>query len=161
MPLCTCKQCLISTNGQGKICHRTTIKRHMKREQMDQELEDEYQNLHPEEDDDLYEESESLPMEEGSAEEQNLDNEEESPMENEEGSPMETSEEQNLDNEEETPRENPFDFSDNEAHMGILSDFDDDDYCESQSESEFDEFADKEGEEFDEPEGEFQKCLIK
>src|SRR6266480_3447321 len=50
MPLCKCKQCLLSTNGQGRELHRTCINRHRKNEQINQELEDQYQNLYSEED---------------------------------------------------------------------------------------------------------------
>ena len=46
MPLCTCQQCLISTNGEGKDLHKSTIKKHMKRDQENKELENEFQNLH-------------------------------------------------------------------------------------------------------------------
>jgi hypothetical protein len=53
MPLCTCKKCLNITDGRGKEVHRTTILRHMNINQMNQKLEEEYQNLYPDKDDDF------------------------------------------------------------------------------------------------------------
>ena len=50
MPLCTCRQYLNATDGYGKELHRITIDRHMKEEQMDQKLEEEYKKLYPEKD---------------------------------------------------------------------------------------------------------------
>ncbi|CAG8744982.1 19894_t:CDS:2, partial [Rhizophagus irregularis] len=43
MPLCTCTHCKALTNGIGKEIHRTTVIRHMKKEQEEQELENAYQ----------------------------------------------------------------------------------------------------------------------
>jgi hypothetical protein len=85
MPLCTCKKCLILTNGTGRNLHRTTVARHTKNEQSNQYLllEDELdQNFQNSEEENLFEEPE----------EQILDNEERSPMEisdNEEEIPIE------------------------------------------------------------------------
>ena len=45
MPLCKCSRCIASTNGIGKNFHRTTVARHMRKEQMRQYLDDAYQGL--------------------------------------------------------------------------------------------------------------------
>jgi hypothetical protein len=44
-----CTHCKALTNGVGKEFHRTTVIRHMKKEQEEQDLENAYQNLHSEE----------------------------------------------------------------------------------------------------------------
>ena len=49
MPLCTCRQCLNSTNGVGKDLHRTNVKRHKENEERERKLEEEYQIHFPEE----------------------------------------------------------------------------------------------------------------
>ena len=38
MPLCTCRKCLILTNGAGRDLHRTTVIRHIRNEQSNQYL---------------------------------------------------------------------------------------------------------------------------
>jgi len=122
MPLCTCRQCLNSTNGVGKDLHRTNVKRHKENEERERKLEEEYQIHFPEENllhkDNkvINRKSESFNfvlMEE--SEERNLDNEE---------SPMEISEGQNLDDEERINEED-YNYYEND---------------EFQSESENDEF---------------------
>lgn len=49
MPLCKCSLCSASTNGRGKNLHRSTIIRHMERDQRNQEFESQYRESHPEE----------------------------------------------------------------------------------------------------------------
>jgi hypothetical protein len=148
MPLCTCKQCLNSTNGVGKELHRTNVKKHKENEERERELEEEYQFRFPEENL-LYEgnkivdrESENfnfMLMEE--SEERNLDNEE---------SPMEIFEGRNLDDEEGINEDNDYNYYEND---------------EFQSESENNEFqseSENDESEFDESDdiGEFQNILI-
>src|SRR5687768_4992789 len=112
MPLCTCKQCLNSTNGVGKELHRTNVKKHKENEERESVLEEEYQFRFPEENL-LYEsnkivdrESENfnfMLMEE--SEERNLDNEE---------SPIEIFEGRNLDNEEGINEDNDYNYYEND-----------------------------------------------
>jgi hypothetical protein len=73
MPLCTCRKCLILTNGAGRDHHRTTIARHIRNEQSNQDLllENELDQIFQNSEENLFEEPE----------ERNLDNEERSPME--------------------------------------------------------------------------------
>src|SRR5215469_2988816 len=128
MTLCKCIKCSKSTNGIGKIVHRTTAARHIKNEERDQDL---LENSS---------EGENLSEE---PEERNLDNEEQS-------SPMEIS-----DNEEVIPiGENLTILHNDETSMEILTNFQDEEedlindsfyYYESdninydsQNESEFD-----------------------
>ncbi|GET50952.1 transposase domain-containing protein [Rhizophagus irregularis DAOM 181602=DAOM 197198] len=140
MPLCTCTHCKALTNGIGKEIHRTTVIRHMKKEQEEQELENAYQSLHSEEN--YFEENE--------------ENEEENSYE-ERSSPMEISE--ISDNEEILiEEENLTTLHNDEASMEILSSFQDEDeeiddyyhesddlnHYDSQSELEFDTSDDKE-----------------
>jgi len=122
MPLCTCRQCLNSTNGVGKDLHRTNVKRHKENEERERKLEEEYQIHFPEENllhkDNkvVNRKSESFNfvlMEE--SKERNLDNEE---------SPMKIFEGQNLDDEERINEED-YNYYEND---------------EFQSESENDEF---------------------
>ncbi|CAB4390488.1 unnamed protein product [Rhizophagus irregularis] len=142
MPLCTCTHCKALTNGIGKEIHRTTVIRHMKKEQEEQELENAYQSLHSEE----------------NYIEENEENEEENSYE-ERSSPMEISE--ISDNEEILiEEENLTTLHNDEASMEILSSFQDEDeeiddyyhesddlnHYDSQSELEFDTSDDKEGE---------------
>jgi hypothetical protein len=135
MPLCTCKKCLTLTNGTGKELHRTTVSRHIEREQMNQGLENEYQNFHPEEEN-FYEEE---------PEERNLDNER-SPMEISDNE--ETLVEENLTtlHNNEAPMETPSSFQNEETNDDYYHENDDLNYYDSQSESEFEDFDDKEGE---------------
>jgi hypothetical protein len=135
MPLCTCTHCKALTNGVGKEFHRTTVIRHMKKEQEEKDLENAYQSLHSEEN--YSEENEENSYEECS-------------------SPMEIS-----DNEEIPIEENLTTLHNDEVPMETLSSFQDEDeeindyyyhesddlnYYDSQSELEFDTSDDKEGE---------------
>jgi hypothetical protein len=135
MPLCTCTHCKALTNGVGKEFHRTTVIRHMKKEQEEKDLENAYQSLHSEEN--YSEENEENSYEERS-------------------SPMEIS-----DNEEIPIEENLTTLHNDEVPMETLSSFQDEDeeindyyyhesddlnYYDSQSELEFDTSDDKEGE---------------
>jgi hypothetical protein len=130
-----CTHCKALTNGVGKEFHRTTVIRHMKKEQEEQDLENAYQNLHSEE---------------------NYSEENEETSYKERSSPMEIS-----DNEEIPIEEILTTLHNDEALMETLSSFQDEDeeinddyyyesddlnYYDSQSELEFDTSDDKEGE---------------
>lgn len=104
-----CKKCLTLSNGQGKEVHRTTIKRHMANDQLEQELETEYQNRYLKDFEDFMQLEES--------EEQNL-NDEDHPKEEFENFIRIESEERNLDfyNNEDVPF---FDFRGNNENDDI------------------------------------------
>ena len=133
MPLCTCKQCLNSTNGVGKELHRTNVKKHKENEERERELEEEYQFRFPEENL-LYEGNKIVDRE----------------SENFNFMLMEESEERNLDDEEGINEDNDYNYYENDEFQSESEN------NEFQSESENDES------EFDESDdiGEFQNILI-
>ena len=120
MPLCTCTHCKALTNGIGKEFHRTTVIRHMKKEQEEQDLENAYQSLH----------SESSPME--------ISDNEEIPIEEENLTTLHN---------DEAPMEILSSFQDEDEEIDdYYYESDDLNHYDSQSELEFDTSDDKEGE---------------